>query len=117
MKIHAKRIERHRFQPINRIGLLFLPSGLPSACIARGSTSPPCWLARNSASRKSTTAFFEQPADALVSEVVEAKVVHSCSDAKVLESEADRVACYGEHSLSVSALVCFQLLENRDRTT
>jgi hypothetical protein len=29
-RIHAKRIERHRFQPNNRIGLLFLPSGLLS---------------------------------------------------------------------------------------
>src|SRR5665647_1045391 len=59
----------------------------------------------------------EQPADALVSEIVKAKIVHLCADAKVLEREANRVARHWEHSLPVSALVCLQLLENRDRAT
>src|ERR1700722_5958045 len=33
------------------------PPADASACIERGSTSPPCWLVRDSASRRSTTAF------------------------------------------------------------
>ena len=42
---------------VPRIARFSLPPVAVSACIASGSTSLPCWLARNSVSRKSTTAF------------------------------------------------------------
>ena len=59
----------------------------------------------------------EQSADSFVAQIVEVKIIHSSSNAEMLEGEADRVTRYGEHSLSVSTLVCLQLLENRDRAT
>ena len=45
------------------------------------------------------------------------EVIQSCADAKVLETETNRIRRHRKYLLSVAAFVSLQLLENRYRTS
>jgi hypothetical protein len=59
----------------------------------------------------------EEAADTLVSEIVEAKVIHLGTGAKMLEGEADRITRHGKHPVGVPTLFSHQALKDGYGTT